>query len=645
MGSSFREARTQPTGSLMNSRPTLHNFNRAKRRALRQRRFGGKDLDAFFTSAPVGLAVLDSQLHILKANDTMAEMIGIPIGEMIGRTPREVVPQLAPIIDPILSKVCSSGKPALNFPINGETPREPGVMRNWIASAFPIVRERNRKWSIGAIAVEVSDHEQFETVRKSEALLAEAEQIGNSGSWEHDLASGSMRWSANLCRMLGTDPTSASIPEEFFGGLIAPEDRETVHRTIDGAMKNRQPHEYQAQFILPDGRKRVFLIRGKPIVDSSNRVIKRIGVVLDVTDRVESARALRESEERYRDLVEHSHDLICTHDLDGRVLSMNELPARILGYRAQDLIGHRIPEMLIPEVRHQFKEYIERIQRDGYAKGLMVLTTRSGEQRIWEYQNTLRTDGVPKPIVRGMAHDITERKRAQDMSRQLSARLLQLQDEERRRIARELHESTAQDLAGLRMSLGQLMRMKRGLSAPARSIIEHLLSASDHMVQEIRTLSYTLHPPFLEETGLATAVAWYARGFSERSGIKVQVEVADDLGRLPPELETTLFRILQECLTNIHWHSGSPWARIRVVREHNQVSMEVADGGRGFRKDESNNVPTAIHLGVGIAGMSERVKQLKGAFNIESAPTEGVTVHVTLPIPADAPRAQSAKMK
>jgi two-component system NarL family sensor kinase len=625
----------------MNPRRTLHNFNRAKRRRVRQRRFGGKDLDAFFTSAPAGLAVLDSQLHFLEANHTMAEMLGSPIGEIIGRTPRQVVPLLAPIIDPILSDVCSSGRPALNFPVNGETPKEPGVIRNWIASAFPIVRERNRKWSIGAVAVEMTDH----VARKSEALLAEAEQIGNSGSWEHDLVSGSIRWSSNLCRMLGADPTSASIPEEFFGKLIAPEDREAVRTTVDEAMKNRQPYEYQAQFTLPDDRKRIFFTRGKPVVDSSNRVIKRIAVVLDVTDRVESARALRESEERYRDLVEHSQDLICTHDLEGRVLSMNELPARILGYRREDLIGHRIPEMLIPEVRHQFNEYIERIQRDGYAKGLMVLTTRSGEERIWEYENTLRTDGVPKPVVRGMAHDITERKRAQDMSRQLSARLLQLQDEERRRIARELHESTAQDLAGLRMSLGQLKRMKRGLSIPARAIIEHLLSVSDHMVQEIRTLSYTLHPPFLEETGIATAVAWYARGFSERSGIKVQVEVADDLGRLPPELETTLFRILQECLTNIHWHSGSRWARIRVVRENNQVSMEVADGGRGFRNEEPNSAPTAINLGVGIAGMSERVKQLKGQFNIDSTPTEGVTVHVTLPIPADAPRAKSAKMK
>jgi PAS domain S-box-containing protein len=610
---------------------------------VHQGRFGGKHLDAFFTSAPAGLAVLDSQLHILRANDTMAEMIGSSIGAMIGRTPREVVPLLAPIIDPILSDVCSSGRPALNVPVNGETPKESGVIRNWIASAFPIRRERNRKWSIGAIAVEVTDHVQFETIRNSEALLAEAEQIANSGSWEHDLVSGSMRWSANLCKMLGADPTSASTPEEFFGGRVDPEDREAVRSTIDEAMKNRHSYEYQAQFILPDGRKRIFCTRGKPIVDSSNRVTKLVGVMLDVTDRVESARALRESEERYRDLVEHSHDLICTHDLDGRVLSMNELPARILGYRREDLIGHRIPEMLIPEVRHQFNEYIERIQRDGHAKGLMVLTTRSGEQRIWKYQNTLRTDGVPNPIVRGMAHDVTERKRAEDMSRQLSARLLQLQDEERRRIARELHESTAQDLAGLRMSLGQLKRMKRGVSIPAREIIEHLLRVSDHMVQEIRTLSYALHPPLLEETGLATAVAWYARGFSERSGIQVQLDVADDLGRLPPELETTLFRILQECLTNIHWHSGSHWARIRIVRENDQVSMQVADGGRGFRNEGSPNASTASNLGVGIAGMSERVKQLKGAFNIDSAPTEGVTVHVMLPIPADAPRAKSAK--
>src|ERR1700676_745839 len=172
-------------------------------------------------------------------------------------------------------------------------------------------------------------------------------------------------------------------------------------------------------------------------------------------------RALEENEDWYRDLVEHSQDLLCVHDLQGRFLSVNPGPARLLGYSVEEVLQKPIRDFLDPQYRDQFDVYLREIERTGEARGLMAVLSGSGEQRIWEYHNTLRTDGVPKPIVRGMAHDITERKRAQDMSRQLSTRLLQLQDEERRRIARELHESTAQDLAGLRMSLGQLKRMKR----------------------------------------------------------------------------------------------------------------------------------------------------------------------------------------
>lgn len=123
--------------------------------------------------------------------------------------------------------------------------------------------------------------------------------------------------------------------------------------------------------------------------------------------------ALREGEDLYRDLVEHSQDLLCTHDLAGRLLSINPLPARLLGYEVEALLRIPMRELLAPEYRDQFEEYLARIQRDGFAEGLMVLMTRSGNRRLWEYHNTLRTDWRPDPIVRGMAHDVTERKRAE----------------------------------------------------------------------------------------------------------------------------------------------------------------------------------------------------------------------------------------
>ena len=253
----------------------------------------------------------------------------------------------------------------------------------------------------------------LEELRKSEALLAEAEQIGHLGCWEHNLVTGADVWSANLCRMLGVDPTKTKLSEELFWEILHPDDREAVRAAIESGMKYSHEYEYQSRFILPGGRERTFYTWGKPVLGPDNQVIKRMGMTQDISMRVEVERALMESEERYRDLVESSHDLICTHDLTGRVLSMNELPARLLGYSSEELIGMSIPDHLSRPASDKFEEYIDRIKRDGFANGTMVLMTKSGEKRIWEYQNTLRTKGVATPVVRGMAHDVTEKVKAQ----------------------------------------------------------------------------------------------------------------------------------------------------------------------------------------------------------------------------------------
>ena len=221
---------------------------------------------------------------------------------------------------------------------------------------------------------------------------------------------------------------------------------------------------------------------------------------------------------------------------------------------------------------------------------------------------------------------------AEEALRRLSTRLINTQDEERRRIARELHEATAQDLAAIRMSLGRLERSSPRPSIPAREALEESLHLCDQAISDIRTLSYLLHPPILEEAGLRSAVKWYALGFSKRSGIGVNLEIPENLGRLPRDHETTLFRILQECLTNIHSHSGGQQAQIRVTRESGYVSMEVQDDGKGMAGLQNRDAPPDVEMGVGIPGMRERVRQFHGTFELLSAPGRGTTVRVLLPL-------------
>ncbi|HEY4784340.1 MAG TPA: sensor histidine kinase, partial [Chthoniobacterales bacterium] len=214
--------------------------------------------------------------------------------------------------------------------------------------------------------------------------------------------------------------------------------------------------------------------------------------------------------------------------------------------------------------------------------------------------------------------------------RKLSARLLQSQDDERRRIARELHDSIGQTLAALSMNLSgvradidRLTKTKDTLTDSEGLVLE--------MSKEVRTISHLLHPPLLDEAGLSSALRWYVDGFAQRSKITVDLDCPDDFGRLPREVETAAFRVVQECLTNIHRHSESPAAKIRLRHFDNEVVVEVEDKGKGIPADKLDQMASVGIPGVGITGMRERVRQLGGNLEISSIST-GTTIVARLPV-------------
>ena len=214
--------------------------------------------------------------------------------------------------------------------------------------------------------------------------------------------------------------------------------------------------------------------------------------------------------------------------------------------------------------------------------------------------------------------------------RELSARLLQLQDDERRRIARELHDSVGQMLAALNMNLSTVRADVERLAKTANALTD-----SENLVQqmssEVRTISHLLHPPLLDEAGLASALRWYVDGFVLRSKIKVALDLPEDFGRLPRESETAIFRVVQECLTNIHRHSESPIARIRLRQRDDHVSVEIEDKGKGIPPEKQQEMNSSGTPGVGIRGMRERLRQLGGTLEFRSNGS-GTLVTVELPL-------------
>jgi signal transduction histidine kinase len=228
-----------------------------------------------------------------------------------------------------------------------------------------------------------------------------------------------------------------------------------------------------------------------------------------------------------------------------------------------------------------------------------------------------------------LEREVTERKRAEEQLRQLSVRLMTLQDEERRHIARDLHDTTGQTLAAMKMTTALIQRTAAG--SEMQRLLDDLNALTDQAVQEIRTTSYLLHPPLLDEAGIASAVQWFVEGFSKRSGIQVNCEIAENLQRPPRNHELVLFRVLQESLTNVHRHSGASAATVRLNLAAAHFALEIADNGTGIPDDSLRRFHEDGHgTGVGLVGMRERVNELNGWFDIRSGPT-GTSVSVSLP--------------
>lgn len=376
-----------------------------------------------------------------------------------------------------------------------------------------------------------------------------------------------------------------------------------------------------------------------------------LGMVRDITARKRAEKLLRASEEKFRALVENMEVGVVLLGPRAEIQFANFAAQQMFGGSLEEARGKNASELGWIVLREDGTEipYSKRpgpreIRTRQPIRNEMIGWRRPGASEIlW----TLGT-AVPRfdrdGSIAGVIHtfaNITERRQTEEALRQLSARLLQLQDEERRRLGRELHDSLAQSVLAVNLDLAQVARSSVPLDEKAKRAMSKARDVLKEMSREIRTLSYLLHPPVLDELGLASAVQEYAQGFSERSGIQLEVDLPANFGRLSQEAETALFRIVQECLSNIQRHSGSQTARIRLYEKPGCVELEVSDQGWGMEQravKDGNNV--GARLGVGMLGMRERVVQLGGKLEVESN-SSGTKVRATIPVKVEVSNAPS----
>jgi PAS domain S-box-containing protein len=474
-------------------------------------------------------------------------------------------------------------------------------------------------------------------------------------------------------------------------------------------------------------------------------------LLAEINERKRMEQALEENEDRYRDLVEHSEDLLCTHDLNGRLLSVNPAAARVLGYSVEELLQIPMREIVVPRFRARFDAYIERIQKSGDASGLMAVRTRTGEERIWEYHNTLRTEGVASPIVRGMAHDVTEKMQAERLLRQseakfatafrsspsammisaladgefidvneaferqtgytrtdvvgltavqlgmwvdttqwerlaselqdgtavkgsemqlrtksngvltvsysaesieltgrrcvlavaedvtarkhveeklrdLSSHLVRAQEEERARIARELHDDVSQRLTVLAMKLYELKNSSPNSDSSQIEKIDALAKLTSEISTDVRRVSHRLHPAVLDLVGLVAAMSESCREFARLSNMDIEFVHRQVPRTLPKDVTLCLYRVAQEAIRNAQKHSGSRQVQVELMGASDSVRLRVSDSGVGF------DVQSVDRDRLGLVSMAERLRSLGGELTVHSQPGRGTSIeaHVVL---------------
>jgi PAS domain S-box-containing protein len=320
--------------------------------------------------------------------------------------------------------------------------------------------------------------------------------------------------------------------------------------------------------------------------------------------------------------------------LNGVIEFWNAGAEELYGYTKQAALGRVSHDLLRTKFPEPLSAIKTKLVTQNVWQGDLEHMHRDGHQILVSSRWALRRDGDSQPTgFLEINRDITEGKLAERALRELSGRLLQAQDDERRKLAQELHDSTAQSIAALGLNLEIISGLSHGLDESGRRALAESQTMADDCIRELRTFSYLLHPPMLQERGLKSALSTYVDGFVRRSRIAVDLHIPATLERLPKNIETTLFRVVQESLTNIHRHSGSSTASIRMVRHPTKVVLTVRDRGRGILKSSLTRPggKAVSAAGVGIESMRERVLHAGGRVDLLSN-RHGTIVKVQVPV-------------
>jgi PAS domain S-box-containing protein len=374
----------------------------------------------------------------------------------------------------------------------------------------------------------------------------------------------------------------------------------------------------------------VSAIRNAQLFEQSEHHVAELEERMAERKRIEVA--LRESEERYRELFENARDAIYVHDLEGNYTSVNRATETLTGYKREELVGHNFAEFVPEEqLRYVRESFFAKVAEQGETTYEVDVLAKDGRRVPVEVLSQAIYENGVMVGVQNTARDITERKLAQEGLKMFSRQLIGAQEDERRRIARELHDQVGQILTAVKMNLHTVQQVSQ--ASEVCCYIKDNIEAVDEALRLVRDLSVELRPPVLDDFGLVTALHWYVDRYTKRTGLEVDVviDIPDKDERFSRELETACFRIAQEALTNIVRHAQANQVRLQLVKDGGVLLLSVKDNGTGFDLERlRKRAPRAATLG--LISMQERAHAAGGTIEIASANSRGTEVRLMLPL-------------
>jgi PAS domain S-box-containing protein len=501
-------------------------------------------------------------------------------------------------------------------------------------------------------AIAIARHQRVEALRASEERLRLALSGGSIDIWEYDVETARLRWHGGLKVILSLPGDIEDLTLKTLLDAIHPEDRQNVETAFRASLSRNSGHDIEFRVVHPDGSLHWFVSKGSPECDSTGKAVRMRGIALEVTERKRAEEEIRRREAQLVEAQRIARLGSYEWDLRANIVRRSEELYRIFG-----LLPHEFEPTydgylarVHPEDRSTTKELIDRSFQDGQPfdfeerivrpDGSIQTLHSQGQWSLDDNQLPVKLVGICQDITErkqveqelraanaALAGELNERMRAEKEIRALTARLITAQEEERTRIARELHDDLSQQIATLSIAASNLKKNIAPEDAEARVQSERIQQKLVQLAEGIRRLSHNLHPAVLEHSGLGAALRSYASEFSTLTGITILFRAEGSFERLPVSVALCLYRIAQEALQNVLKHARVDHAELAITGSSGSVSLTVSDEGAGI-----DALRASMPQGLGLVNIKERTRLVNGTLSITSQPNQGTTLNVMVPI-------------